>query len=123
MNLTNYIEKQRKNKSFSNKIMIKKDDSYFTESTYRTNFNQSKRKSSINNNSNIISNYNNSCEIEENNKIFYNKNYTLNEMNTGFDLFFKKGRTIKPINTKNISNFGLKNLFNFKNKIKIFIFN
>ena len=111
LNLSNYIEEQRKNKSFTNKIIIKKDDSYFTESTHRTNFNISKRKNSLNNNSNIMSINNNSYENEENNKIMVNKNYTLNEMNTGFDLFFyntKRGRTIKPMNTKYITNFVLK---------------
>ena len=111
LNLSNYIEAQRKNKSFTHKIMIKKDDSYFTESTYRTNFNISKRKNSINNYSNIMSNNNNSYENDENNKLVFNTNYTLNEMNTGYDLFFynsKRGRMIKPMNTKYTTNFVLK---------------
>ena len=102
LNLTNYIESQRKNKSNINRIGIKKDDSYFTTSTYGTNLNFSKIKSSINNNSNIISNYNSSRDYDENNKMLNNKNYTLNEMNAGFDFFDNKknGATIKQINTK-----------------------
>ena len=69
LNLTNYIESQRKNKSNINRIGTKKDDSYFTTSTYGTNLNFSKIKSSINNNSNVISNYNSSRDYDENNKI------------------------------------------------------
>ena len=51
----------------------------------------------MNNNSYIISNYKSSRDYDENNKIVSNKNYTLNEMNAGFDFYWA---TIKQINTK-----------------------
>ena len=115
LNLSNYLETQRKNRSINSKI-FKTDDSYFTTSTYRTNLNQSKRKSSINNNSNIISNYNSSYENDESRKINLNFNYTLNEMNAGFDFFnanLKKARTIRPINPKKVTNVFFNKNFKF----------
>ena len=114
LNLTNYIESQRRNKSNINRIKNKKDDSYFTTSTYGTNLNLSKMKSSINNNSNIISNYNSSREYDDSNKIISSKNYTLNEMTAGFDFFDnnKKLRKIKQINTKDITNLDIKKNIN-----------
>ena len=111
LNLSNYLERERTNKSFNNRIYIKKDDSYFTSSTYRTNLNQSQRKSSINNNSNIISNYNGSYDHDDLQKSNINKNYTINEMNVGFDFFnikTNKNRTIKTDGQKNMINFILK---------------
>ena len=117
LNLSNFFQTQKQNNSLNNRIIKRKDDSYFTESTYRTKMNQSKRKSSINNNnSNIISNYNSSYEMDDNNKIKLNYNYTISEMNAGFDLFSHKPkmvRAIKPINTKNIYNFVMKTNIKF----------
>ena len=71
-------------------------------------------KSSINNNSNIISNYNSSREYDDSNKIISSKNYTLNEMTAGFDFFDnnKKLRKIKQINTKDITNLDIKKNIN-----------
>ena len=120
LNLSNYIEIQKKNNSLKNQLLIKKDDSFFTESTYRTNFNISKRKNSLNNNSNIISNYNSSFQYDDNFKMKLKNNQTINEINNGFDFFTEKSkrvRTIKPINTKHISNFVFKKNIKF-NAIK-----
>ena len=108
LNLSNYLEKEKANKSFNKGIYIKKDDSYFTSSTYRTNLNQSRRKSSINNNnSNIISNYNSSYDQDDLHKLINNKNYTINEMNMGFDFFNNKNRnrTLLADNQKNLLDF------------------
>ena len=108
LNLSNYLEREKANKSFNKGIYIKKDDSYFTSSTYRTNLNQSRRKSSINNNnSNIISNYNSSYDQDDLHKLINNKNYTINEMNMGFDFFNNKNRnrTLLADNQKNLLDF------------------
>ena len=108
LNLSNYLEREKANKSFNKGIYIKKDDSYFTSSTYRTNLNQSRRKSSINNNnSNIISNYNSSYDQDDSHKLINNKNYTINEMNMGFDFFNNKNRnrTLLADNQKNLLDF------------------
>ena len=108
LNLSNYLEREKANKSFNKGIYIKKDDSYFTSSTYRTNLNQSRRKSSINNNnSNIISNYNSSYDQDDLHKLINNKNYTINEMNMGFDFFTNKNRnrTLLADNQKNLLDF------------------
>ena len=108
LNLSNYLEREKANKSFNKGIYIKKDDSYFTSSTYRTNLNQSRRKSSINNNnSNIISNYNSSYDQDDLHKLINNKNYTINEMNMGFDFFNNKNRnrTLLEDNQKNLLDF------------------
>ena len=117
LNLSNYLEKEKKNYySTNSKIINKKDDSYFTESTYRTNLNQSQRKSSMNNNSNIISNYNSSYDHDDIQKLNFIQNYTITEMNAGFDFFtskLNKLKIIKPINTKNIIDFILKKNIKF----------
>jgi len=117
LNLSNYLEKEKKNYySTNSKIISKKDDSYFTESTYRTNLNQSQRKSSMNNNSNIISNYNSSYDHDDIQKLNFIKNYTITEMNAGFDFFTSKANKIKTIkvnNTKNMIDFILKKNIKF----------